>query len=467
MNAPPTAPSARSRALPPGPRARYPGEFTLAMGRDPLGFFRDLQRTHGDVARFRAAGRAFVLLAHPDMVREVLVTEQRRYARGYRYHALKLLLGEGLLTSEGAFHLRQRRLAQPAFHRERIAHYALAMGRAADAWHARWTTLAREAERTGAPARVDMADEMGRLALAIVSATLFGNDVTDEADAVARALDVALHSASPAFVAVARWAMHLPIPAVRRFKQARADLDAVVYRLIDERRRGGGDGQDLLSLLLNATDTEDDGDGARMTDLQLRDEAMTLFLAGHETTANALAWTWFLLARHPEVAGRLRASLDAALDGRTPTMDDVPRLGYARQVLSEAMRLYPPAYAIGRIALEDTTFGGWRVPARTGVIVSQWLVHRDPRWWPDPERFDPDRWAPGAGADRHRFAYFPFGAGTRICIGEQFAWTEALVVLATLAPRWRPALVPGVDVTPEPIITLRPRDGIPMTLHPR
>lgn len=454
--------------LAPGPRARYPGEFMRALGRDPLGFLGGLQRAHGDVARFRAGGREFVLLGHPDMVREVLVTEQRRYARGYRYRALKLLLGEGLLTSEGAFHLRQRRLVQPAFHRERLAHYAAAMGAAAERWSDRWAALSAAGARTGAPATLDVADEMGKLALAIVSATLFGNDVTREADAVARALDVALHSATPAFAALGKWAVHLPIPAARRFRRARADLDAVIYRLIDERRRGGGDGRDLLSLLLHATDAGDeDGGPARMTDLQLRDEAMTLFLAGHETTANALAWTWYLLAQHPTVAERLRASLDEALGGRTPTMDDVPRLGYARQVLSEAMRLYPPAYAIGRVALEDVAFGGFRVRARSGVLLSQWLVHRDARWWPDPERFDPERWAPGAGADRHRFAYFPFGAGTRICIGEQFAWTEALLVLATLAPRWRLALAPGARVEPEPIITLRPRGGLPMTLHPR
>ncbi|MDF1505588.1 cytochrome P450 [Roseisolibacter sp. H3M3-2] len=203
-----------------------------------------------------------------------------------------------------------------------------------------------------------------------------------------------------------------------------------------------------------------------MTDRQLRDEAMTLFLAGHETTANLLAWTWYLLARHPDVERALLDSL-APLGGRAATMDDVPRLGYARQVLGEALRLYPPAYAVGRIALEDVTFGGYRVPAGAGVLLSQWVTHRDPRWWPDPDRFDPSRWAPDAPAARPKLAYFPFGAGTRVCIGEQFAWTEALLVLATLAPRWRLALAPGTDVTPQPIITLRPRGGIPMTLHPR
>jgi cytochrome P450 len=442
------------------------------MGRDPLGFLGGLRRTHGDVARFRMAGREFVLLSHPDRVREVLVTDQRRYGRGYRYRTLKLLLGEGLLTSEGEFHLRQRRLAQPAFHRERIARYATAMRAAAERWDARWSA------RAGESAPVDVADEMAKLALVIVSETLFGADVTREADAVSHALDVALHSATPAFAALGRWAVHLPIPAARRFRRARADLDAVIYRLIAERRRSGADHGDLLSMLLLAVDGEavdgeagdgeaGDGRAARMTDLQLRDEAMTLFLAGHETTANWLAWTWYLLALDPDVADRLAASLAEALDGRAPTMDDLPRLGYARQVLSEALRLYPPAWGLGRIALEPVTHDGYAVPAGAGVLMSPYLVHRDPRWWPDPERFDPERWAPGASTDRHRFAFFPFGAGTRVCIGEQFAWTEALLVLATLVPRWAPTLAPGAVVAPEPIITLRPRGGIPMLLRPR
>jgi cytochrome P450 len=447
---------------PPGPRAPYPGAHLRAFARDPLGFLDGLRRAHGDVARFRMAGREMVLVSHLDVVRDLLVTEQRRFGRGYRYRTLKLLLGEGLLTSEGAFHLRQRRLAQPAFHRDRVAGYARAMVGAAERWDARWRPLAGTT--------VDVAEEMGALALAIVGETLFGRDVTrgpgGVADAVAQALDDALHAATPAFAALGRWAVHLPIPAARRFRRARAELDAVIYGLIAERRRTGG-GDDLLSLLLEATDDEGDGAGARMTDLQLRDEAMTLFLAGHETTANALAWTWYLLATHPAVEARLLASLDEALGGRTPAFADVPRLGYARQVLHEALRLYPPAYALGRVALEEVTLGGFRIPAGAGVLASQWVTHRDPRWWPEPDRFDPDRWAPDAAAGRHRFAYFPFGAGTRVCVGEQFAWTEALLVLATLAPRWRLALAPGTRVAPQPIITLRPRGGIPMTLHPR
>lgn len=463
----PASPSPRP-ALPPGPRGRAPWTALLALGRDPLGFLRGLHAEHGDVASFRAGWHRFVLLAHPDAVREVLVAEQRRFGRGYRYRQLALLLGRGLLTSDGSFHLRQRRLVQPAFHRERIARYAGAMVAAAARWDARWAAREDEARRAGAPPPVvDMADEMGHLALAIVGETLFGADTEREADAVSRALAVSLRTASPLLAALGPWVVRLPLPAARRFRRARATLDAVVYRLIDERRRDGADRGDLLSLLLLATDAGDaDGHPARMTDEQLRDEAMTLFLAGHETTANALAWTWHLLARHPDVAARLRASLRATLGDRRPTFDDVPRLGYARAVLSEALRLYPPAWALGRIALEPCTFGGYHVPAGAGVLMSPWLTQRDARWWPDPERFAPERWEDAtAAAERPKFAYFPFGGGTRLCVGEQFAWTEALLVLATLAPRWAPTLATPDPVAVEAVITLRPRDGIPMRLE--
>ena len=333
-------------------------------------------------------------------------------------------------------------------------------------------SLGRTGERRGAAAtdgsvEIDVAEEMGALTLAIVGETLFGADVECAADEVARAVHVALHSATPALAALGAWAINLPIPAARRFRRARADLDAVIYKVIELRRREGVDRGDLLSMLLLATDAESEAGGpAQMSDLQLRDEAMTLFLAGHETTANGLAWTWYLLSQHPDVAERLRQSIDQALGGRAPTMADVPRLGYARQVLSEALRLYPPAWALGRIALEPCTFGGHAVPAAAGILISPWLVQHDARWWPEPERFDPERWAPDA-PERHRFAYFPFGAGTRICIGEQFAWTEMLLVLATLVPQWRLSLAPGARVAPEAIITLRPKHGIAMRLHRR
>jgi cytochrome P450 len=249
----------------------------------------------------------------------------------------------------------------------------------------------------------------------------------------------------------------LPLPPRRRFERARARLDAVIYRIVEERRREGRDRGDLLSTLLHAVDEE--GDRTGMTDEQLRDELMTIFLAGHETTANALAWTWYLLSQHPDVEARLHGELEEVLKGRAPTAEDFPRLRYAEMVVAESMRLYPPAWAVGRLALEDHEAGGYLIPRGSLVLVSQYVMHRDPRFWPEPERFDPGRFTPEARSARPQFSYFPFGGGPRRCVGEGFAWMEAVLILATLARRWRLRLAPGADVRTEPRITLRPGKG--------
>ena len=480
---PPPAPSVdpAGAPLPPRARGRWPGEYLVALAREPLATFVGLARAHGDVVRFRSAGRTFVLVATPELAREVLVTQQRRFVRGYAHRGLALLLGQGLLTSEGELHRRQRRLAQPAFHRERIARYAVAMVDAAARWDARWDarwTARREAPARGAAGAppVDMAAEMMALTLAIVGDTLFGADVGPATADVSAAITDALRAGPLAFLPLGRWALELPIPVARRFRAARARLDAVVAGLVAGRRGVGGaveDRGDLLSMLLLATDP-DEGDGQPMSDRQLRDEVLTIFIAGHETTANALSWTWYLLAGHPAAAARLHAELDAVLGpgdaARLPTPDDLPRLPYARAVIAESMRLFPPAYAVGRICAERTTLGGWRIEPGWGVITSPWLAHHDPRWWPEPEAFRPERWLRDGDAEdpaRPRFAYFPFGGGTRICIGEQFAWTETTLVLATLARRWAPRLAPGTAVRPHGAITLRPAGGLPMTLDRR
>ena len=257
----------------------------------------------------------------------------------------------------------------------------------------------------------------------------------------------------------------LPTPKKRRFKKGKRVLDATIDRIIAERRASGEDTGDLLSMLLHATDTE--GDGGGMSDQQLRDEAITIFIAGHETTANALTWTWLLLARNATVEAALHEEVDRVIGDRLPTTDDLPQLAMTRAIIAESMRLYPPAYTIGRRATEAYAVRGFTFPARTIFLAPQFIVHRDPRWWPDPDRFDPSRWLhPEASATRPKLAYFPFGAGTRICVGEQFAWMEAMLVLATLARRWR-VHVPGPDPALEPIITLRPNGGLPATLQRR
>ncbi len=448
-----TETSTRALPFPPGPRARYPGELLLRSRRDLLGFLVGVTSEFGDVSGFASLGGRFVIINHPDLIRDVLVTHQRSFAKGQALERARAILGTGLLTSEGEFHLRQRRLAQPAFHRDRIAAYATSMVSLAGRWRDRW-----------APGTsVDIHQEMMRLTLAVVAKTLFDADVEAESDEIGAAVTDIIEAFTLVMLPFANLLQKLPLPASRRLDRARARLDVTIFRMIAERRASGEDRGDLLSMLIHATDTE--GDGTGMTDTQLRDECLTIFLAGHETTANALTWTWYLLSQHPDVEARLHAELDA-IDGE-PTFADLARLGYTRQVVAESIRLYPPAYAIGRRALEPYRVGDYELPARTIVLVSPWLAQRDARWFPDPERFDPDRWTAEAIASRPKFSYFPFGAGTRICIGEQFAWTEAILMLATLAKRWRAKLLPGHPVVLQPLITLRPKHGMQMALERR
>jgi cytochrome P450 len=437
-------PAAPRLPEPPGPRRGFPLAALAAFRRDPLAFLERVHREHGDVAAWRFGRRRVYLLAHPELVRDVLVTRHRNFIKSRALQRARVILGHGLLTSEGDFHLRQRRLAQPAFHRERIAALGEQMvgfaGQTADAWRA--------------GVEMDLPREMNRLTLAIAGKTLFGADVQAEADEIGSALTDALEAFKRLTNPLGPLLDKLPLPTTLRVRRASERLDATIYRMIAARRASGEDRGDLMSMLLAARDEE--GDGGGMTDLQLRDEVLTLFLAGHETTATALSWTWHLLAQHPEVEAKLHAELSAALAGRGPAASDLPRLAYTRAVLAESMRLYPPAWTIGREPKEEFEAGGYRIRAGTVVLVSPWLMHRDPRWWPDPLCFDPDRWTPEREAEQPRFAYFPFGGGPRKCIGEGFAWTEGILVLATLAQRWKLRHAPGVDVGRQPLITLRP-----------
>ena len=439
----------------PGPPRRYPLQNWLALQRNPLRFLEGVAR-HGDVARFRL-GPVFVYLVNdPDLIRSVLVTRADAYHKGRALERARRLLGQGLLTSEGALHLRQRRLMQPAFHRERIAGYGETMVRYAG----------RAAERWKAGETIDVHKEMVALTLAIVGKTLFDADVEEEADEIGKALTEALELFQRLLmVPYGEFLEKLPIPSTLRFRSVRRRLDATIARLIAERRRNPRDRKDLLTLLLLAQDTE--GDGGGMTDTQLRDEAMTIFLAGHETTANAMAWTWHLLSQNPEAEGRLHGELDRVLEGRAPGVADLPRLRYTEMVLSESMRLFPPAWILGRRAIVDHELGGYRIPAGSIVLLSQWITHRDARYFPDPLRFDPQRFTAEAQAARPRFSYFPFGGGPRVCIGEGFAWMEGVLVLATIARRWRFLPVDGIPVTPAAMITLRPKSGLPMRIEAR
>jgi len=309
---------------------------------------------------------------------------------------------------------------------------------------------------------LDMSAEMMQLTLGIVGKTLFDADVVSDAQEVGEAMTVVMDLFNTITIPFFELIQKLPLPQLRRFDTAKARLDAIIYRLIEQRRLAGEDRGDLLSMLLLAQDTEVDGGG--MTDEQLRDELMTIFLAGHETTANALTWTWYLLSQNPEAEARLHEEIDRVLEGRLPDFDDVAKLKYTEMVLAESMRLYPPAWALGRLAMEDFEIGGYVVPRKSLVLMSQFVMHRDPRYFADPLKFDPDRWTTEARESRPQFSYFPFGGGPRRCIGEGFAWMEGILLIATIARQWQMRLVPNHPVVLKPVITLRPKYGMRMTV---
>jgi cytochrome P450 len=426
-----------------------------AFRSNPLAFLIKAAREHGDLVYFRVAAQHMYLVNHPDYVREILVTNQGNFLKSRALQRAKVLLGEGLLTSEGQHHLRQRRLVQPAFHRERLAGYAAAMSE----------TAVRARQRWPAGTAMDVSAEMAKLTLSVVAKTLFSADVESEASEIGEAMTAALEMFQLLVMPFSELLVKLPLPSVRRFQKGRALLDSTIYSLVRERRASGRDTGDLLSMLLFAHDEEKDGAG--MTDEQVRDEALTLFLAGHETTANALTWTWYLLSQHPQVEQRLHAELDAVLQGRAPELADVPQLRYAEMILAEALRLYPPAWAIGRMAKQPFSLGDVEIPANSICILSPYLMHRDARWFPDPEKFDPERWTPEAREARPKFAYYPFGGGARVCIGERFAWMEGVIVMAAIAQKWRLRLMPGQLAEPLPLITLRVKNGLRMAAEPR
>jgi cytochrome P450 len=444
-----------SVATAPGPKLPFISSLIYRPGGgNPLAFFTTLARTYGDVSAYRMAGEQLFLVNEPQLIRDVLVTHNRNFTKSRGLERSRRLLGQGLLTSEGAMHLRQRRLMQPAFHRDRIAGYGDLMVGYADRMRQGW--------RGGAT--VDIAREMNRLTLSIVGKTLFDVDVEQQAAAVGEALTAVMESFWMMMLPFAEVLERLPVPRLRRARMARARLDAIIYRMIADRRTSGRDHGDLLSMLLTA---QDEDAGAGMTDQQVRDEAMTIFLAGHETTANALTWTWYLLSQYPDVEATLHAEVDRVLQGRLPTIKDLASLSYVERVVTESMRLYPPAWIIGRRAITEYQLGQYVAPPRSILVMSPYIMQRDPRFYADAERFDPDRWTPEFRAALPKFAYFPFGGGPRQCIGESFAWMELILLVATIAQQYRLRLVPGHPVEPQPLITLRARHGMRMTIEQR
>ena len=440
---------------PPRPKGKPIIGNLLDFRRDPLSFLLTVAREHGDIVHLQFGPQSIFLVNNPDHIRDVLVTNNRNFIKSRGLQMAKRFLGEGLLTSEGEFHRRQRRLSQPAFHRQRMKAYAEVMARYGARTRDRW----KDGET------LDISQEMMRVTLAIVGKTLFDADVESEAAEIRAALTNIMLLFDRITSPFPNLLMKLPLPSNFRFLKAKKRLDATIYRIIDEHRTSGKDHGDLLSMLLMAQDEE--GDGGSMTDVQLRDEAMTIFLAGHETTANALAWTWYLLSQHPEVEARLHAEIDSVLEGRLPEVKDFARLKYTEMVFAEAMRLYPPAWAMGRQALRDYPIDNYVVPAGSIILMSPWVMHHDPRYYDDPFKFDPERWTPDKREARPKFSYFPFGGGPRVCIGEGFAWIEGVLLIATVAQQWRMRLAAGAKVEPKPMITLRPRGGMRMVVERR
>ena len=433
--------------------------------RDPLGLLMSGFETCGDVVRFRLFNRSLYLVAHPRDVRHVLQDHANLYDKGTRgFRVLRVFLRNGLLTSEGAQWLRQRRIVQPAFHRERIANFGDTMTAAAGQLVDSWLQASSET--------VDVTADMMRLTLRIVGETLLSTDVSQEADRVGQALHTMLKGANDAIARVVPMPAWWPSRSNRTQQAAMRTLDDVMLQIIEARRTAsatapgprGGEDRDLLAMLMAARD-EETGEG--MSDAQLRDEVMTIFLAGHETTAIALGWTWHLLATHPEVRQRLEHVIDTALDGRPPTMADLPRLGYVEQVVKESMRLYPPAWVVSRRPMTDDVVGGFRIPAGAIVLTSPYVTHRHPEYWDNPTRFDPDRFDATHPADRPPFAYFPFGGGPRQCIGNSFAMMELVLVVSTIAQRCRLDSTDSHDIGRDPAITLRAATPITMRVRRR
>ena len=437
---------------PPGPKPHFLiGNIPLA-DRNPLVVFQRWAAEYGDIFYYRAGWIRVYFLNHPDFIETVLVRNYQNLWKDRVIRNSRWLFGDGLLTSEGETWKKQRRLTQPAFHRERIASYAGIMAQYTETAVADW--------QDGAV--VDLHREMMRLTLKIAVRTLF-NVEPEGIREISQAADIVVRNMTGARLLLPPVARFVPLPSMLQFRRAVRQLDRTVYQIIDRRRRNVQDSGDLLSMLLDARDE----DGRGMDDQQTRDEVLTFLLAGHETTALALSWAWHLLAENPEADERLRDELDRVLGGRAPAIADLPLLPYAEGVIKESMRLYPPAWGVGRTVAEGFEVGGYPIPAGANVVMSQWVQHRDARFFPDPEKFDPGRWSTEASRKLPRFAYFPFGAGPRQCIGASFAMMEGVLLLATMAQRFQPRAVPGHPIDLLPSITLRPKGGVWMELKRR
>ena len=455
----PPKPAIRRSELPPGPSGLPVVGQAFRLKNDFVGLLREAA-SYGDVSTASVKPLLICLVNHPDLNQEVLVTNHLKTGRGVTaFETIRWMMGDGLTASTGAFHLKQRRLIQPRFHRRQIEQYAATM-----------TDLSsRKARQWRDGALVDMEQEMRGLTLQIVAKALFDIETSDVVRRVGESFAESegyIYSRLTQPVFLRRLLHRLPVPSTRRFRAARAYLDDLIYGLITERRQSGAEGDDLLCMLLQARyeDAEDEGDGG-MSDELVRDEAVSLYIAGHDTTATTLTYAFWLLSQNPEVEQRLHAELDDVLGDRDATLDDLPNLPLTDQIVTETLRLYPPFWLLGRMTFEPIELAGHRIPAGVSVVVSPLITQRDPRWFDDPLEFHPERWTDEFRSELPRFAYFPFGGGPHQCIGEGFAWMEAKIALATLHRRWRATTRSKAEIMPR--TTLKVKGGLPMRLERR
>jgi cytochrome P450 len=436
-----------------GPKGHFLFGMAMEFKRDPLGFLSRVERDYPGIARFRFAHLPMVNIGKPEYVKHVMQVNNKNYCKGIEYDHLKHILGQGLLTSEGDFWLRQRRLVQPAFHKKRIESFSETITNST-------ASLCKEWEERDQSEGFDVHLEMMRLTLDIVGRTLFSSHVIEDASKIERALSAIVEDNFKRIQTTINPPIWLPVPQNLRLKRNIKVLDKVVLGIIEHRREIGEDqGNDLLTMLM---EVEDEDTGEKMSNLQLRDEVMTIFLAGHETTANALSWALYLLSTNPDAEAKFHAELQEVLGNRVPTFEDARNLPYTMAVINESMRLYPPAWVLGRTALADDEIDGFRIRKGDNIMIVPYLVHRNSEYWEDAEAFKPERFATDEKIDK--FQFFPFGGGPRFCIGNNFAILEMQLVLAMIGQRFKLRLEKEQVIEPEPLITLRPRHGIQMKI---
>jgi cytochrome P450 len=460
--------------FPPGPTYNMPGKMLRRFIHDPINTLSNIAGEYGDISYFKLGREHVYLVNNPEYIEKVLIYDHRNFKKGKRLQTAKAVLGEGLVTSEGDLHNRQRRLIQPIFHPKQIMTYSNTMTDYATRMRERW----KDGDM------VDVSEEMMRLTLGIICKSVLNYDIESEAREVGKALTTVRKYSKRLQSPIGHVLDKIPVlPAVMGAREAKKELDSLMYQLIADRRRqeqdsndnnGKAHDDDLLSRLMHAQDSNSHNN-EKMSDKQVRDEVMTIFIAGHETTANALTWTFYLLSQNPDVEKKLYDEINSVLGdssgnniaNRIPTADDIPKLQYTEKVFRESMRLYPPVWTVGRHVENDYHVGEYSIPAGSSVLMSQYVMHHNPRYYEQPERFNPDRWTDEFKTHLPRFCYFPFGGGIRGCIGEPFAWIEGILIIATIAQKWTMRLLPSQRIKLDPAITLRPRYGMKMKLMQR